>query len=747
MNQFETDRPFLANKYHRVDEPFNNRNCRAYHGLGYDLSSGLGDEEMLKGLDELAAQSEGLSHPVAKARAFAYVLDHTPLYNAEHDIFPGIWSWGRLIAPTTVNRWRDEVLSTIPEPLCHLAPNGNRAGLLRLYPDYEHSIPDADEFLSRGFPGVLARVRDFRERHRVAGTLTRDRADVFEGVETAYAAIVRLLGRMAKHAAARPGARAGALATALAHLRDGAPTDTYEALIALYLYHILSECVDCYQVRSLGNGLDTTLRPFIRKDLATGRRTVDEIREQLSYYLFQFAAMDHFWGHPFYLGGQDARGNNLADDISMLILDTYASLRLTTPKLQVKVGAMTPAAFRRRALDIVRGGATNLVFVCEEGRIEAMRSYGVSLEDARTADISGCYEYHVKGKEVVTLPIWINFLKPIQLALHNGTDPDTGLRLGPGTGDAATLATYADFERAYLAQLDAVLEESIRYTDAYERELDTINPSLMFSGGHPSSLERGELCYGLGMEYNNSGILVTGFASAVDSLLAVRELVYERRLVTLAELRDICAANWEGHDRLLATARALEKRFGVHDPEADACAAALSEHFLALVNLRPNARGGIYKAGLHSADQFVIFGNQLGATPDGRRRGEEVSKNATPCVGADRKGATALILSALALHPARYTEDFCVDMMLHPSAVAGEEGLDAFDALLETYRRGGGGAIQFNIVDAAPLRDAQEHPEKYRNLQVRICGWNVRWSELSRKEQDAYIARAESYDR
>jgi hypothetical protein len=104
----EIDRPFLENKYHRVGEPFNNRNCRAYHGLGCDLSSGLGDEEMLKGLEELAAQSKGLSHPVCKARAFAYVLDHTPLYDAEHDIFPGIWSWGRLIAPTTADRWRGE---------------------------------------------------------------------------------------------------------------------------------------------------------------------------------------------------------------------------------------------------------------------------------------------------------------------------------------------------------------------------------------------------------------------------------------------------------------------------------------------------------------------------------------------------------------------------------------------------------------------------------------------------------------
>ena len=142
--------------------------------------------------------------------------------------------------------------------------------------------------------------------------------------------------------------------------------------------------------------------------------------------------------------------------------------------------------------------------------------------------------------------------------------------------------------------------------------------------------------------------------------------------------------------------------------------------------------------------QFIWEGAKTSATPDGRRAGEELSKNASPSVGADKNGVTALISSALKLKPYAFSESFCLDVMLHPSATEGEDGLQIMRALLFAYLRGGGMAIQFNVFNAAMLRDAQKHPEKYRNLQVRVCGWNVLWNHLSTAEQNAYIRRAEN---
>ena len=144
--------------------------------------------------------------------------------------------------------------------------------------------------------------------------------------------------------------------------------------------------------------------------------------------------------------------------------------------------------------------------------------------------------------------------------------------------------------------------------------------------------------------------------------------------------------------------------------------------------------------------QFIWQGEKTGATPDGRKDGEEISKNASPAAGMDRSGVTALIRSALSLSPYLWTESFCTDLVLHPSAVQGEHGLAAMRALIMAYLEGGGMSIQFNVFHTEMLRDAQKHPEKYRNLQVRVCGWNVLWNNLSAEDQEAYIRRAEAHE-
>lgn len=141
---------------------------------------------------------------------------------------------------------------------------------------------------------------------------------------------------------------------------------------------------------------------------------------------------------------------------------------------------------------------------------------------------------------------------------------------------------------------------------------------------------------------------------------------------------------------------------------------------------------------------FVWQGEKTGATPDGRKDGEEESKNASPAVGMDKEGAAALIRSAVALKPDTYPESFCLDMMMHPNAVKGEQGLAVMKALVLTYLDGDGQSIQFNIMDAELLRDAQRHPEKYPNLKVRVAGWSVLWNTVPTVQQDAYIRRAES---
>jgi len=170
----------------------------------------------------------------------------------------------------------------------------------------------------------------------------------------------------------------------------------------------------------------------------------------------------------------------------------------------------------------------------------------------------------------------------------------------------------------------------------------------------------------------------------------------------------------------------------------------LSNYYAMKLNHRPNARGGCFKAAMGSGMQFIWQGEKTPATPDGRKAWEELAKNASPAMGRDKNGVTAMLKSALRVRPCQFLEALAVDIMLHPSAVSGEEGLAAMKALLKAYMDNDGMSIQFNVFNAATLRDAQIHPEKYRNLQVRVTGWNVLWNSLSKKEQDAYIVRCEN---
>ncbi|MBO5306965.1 MAG: hypothetical protein J6C40_03070, partial [Lentisphaeria bacterium] len=160
------------------------------------------------------------------------------------------------------------------------------------------------------------------------------------------------------------------------------------------------------------------------------------------------------------------------------------------------------------------------------------------------------------------------------------------------------------------------------------------------------------------------------------------------------------------------------------------------------VNFRKNSRGGFYTTALHSASYFVSFGRDTGATPDGRKAGEEMAKNISPAQGRSICGVTAMISSVLKLNSAKFMADFPVDVMLHPSAVEGEDGLAAMRTLLMTYIRNGGHAMHFNIFSASMLEDAQKNPEKYQDLQVRVCGWNVLWNDLEPERQEQYLKQA-----
>ena len=282
----------------------------------------------------------------------------------------------------------------------------------------------------------------------------------------------------------------------------------------------------------------------------------------------------------------------------------------------------------------------------------------------------------------------------------------------------------------------------------FEKHLDDVNPALVASLAGEFSVQTGRDALANGTRTGNgTGVCLSGFGTAVDALLAVKEIVYERKEMSLAELGALMAADWKGREDLRLRMLRSKRKWGVNDPEANALGNEIAKRLASVLNGHPNSRGGRFGMSGHNARQFIVQGAKTGATPDGRRKGEEFSKNLSPTMGADTEGVTALVQTLGALDSKDFPGDFPLDVMLLPYTVSGDKGLEMMKALLSQYYANGGLMMQFNVFDAEELKDAQAHPEKYENLQVRVCGWNVRWNDLPKVEQDAYIRRAEEIAR
>lgn len=739
----DPDRNYIENKYHRQDQPFDPYKRYAYHGYEFDETTGLSDKEMLSGLEKLYETTKGIPRCLAKAKAFSYVLDNMRIDVNEHDYFVGLYNWGRLLSPTFTEKWYREIDESMPETM-ELINDLAESGTASVWLDTEHFVPNWEMIMQLGIPGILDNVRKHRSYHDEA-KLTEQQKAYFDSMELEYEAILRLIERFYDYAQKQNHKKAVLIAETMENLKKGAPKTFLDAIELIYIFFMCSEYVEQYQARSLGNGLDHTLIEFYKKDIESGKFTQDEIRSFIAYFLLQFDAIGHPQGHPFYLSGMGADKKDRTSQLTYDILDVYESLNIFNPKLQIKLHAGTPDKLIDKVVRMIRRGKNSVVFCCQPGIIKSlMRCYGVSFEEACECDISGCNEQHVKANEACMISALPNAAKAVNYVFSNGFDSVTGKKLGLETGDVTSFSSFDEFYDAFLKQMANIVDVCIDIANSREKYVGDINPSVLLSAITPNSLETMKDAYAFGVKYPTSALLLCSFASAVDSLLAVKELVYDSKQVSMEELKKALENNWDGYECLRKKAVNIKHRYGNGDDEADELAAEFFKWFSTYVNGRPNSRGGVFKTGVPSTMEFAMQGKVTEATPDGRRMGEELSRNIAPVAGAERKGITGTLRSAMRLETHLFCEACVVDMMLHPSAAQGEEGLVAMKALIKTFMNNDGMSIQFNIFDADTLRDAQKHPEKYGDLQVRITGWNALWNHMSEEQQEAYIVRAET---
>ena len=442
---FKDDRCIIENKYHKQAAEFDPYSRMAYHGYEYDKNTGLEDDEIKKGLMKLYEKIKVFPHPVAKAYAVKYALDNTKIDVNEHDWFVGFWSVNRLANCITRDKWYDEVFNRdIPE-ICTIMDDMNKACAATVWPDFDHVIPDWDSILSLGFSGLKKRAGVYKEKHEKDGTLTEKKKAFFDGIIIEYSAIIDVIDRLYRYSAAKHFKKAQRISACLKNIRDGAPQNIYEAMQVIYIYFMISECFDGYQVRSLGNGLDNTLYDFYRNDLKNGTYTSEEIRELLKYFLMQWSAIGNYWGQPFYMGGTNKDGSTKYNELSYEILDVYDEIGIYNPKIQIKVNKNTPDKLLFKVFDMIRRGHNSLVLCCEPGMMRAVMGYGATYDEALSMDIRGCYETGIRANEVSTATAYINSVKSILYVFSNGYDKKLQKQFGLKTGGLDTLKNFEDF--------------------------------------------------------------------------------------------------------------------------------------------------------------------------------------------------------------------------------------------------------------------------------------------------------------
>lgn len=518
---------------------------------------------------------------------------------------------------------------------------------------------------------------------------------------------------------------------------EGART-LFEATQSLWLAHILTCGEDTINANSLGR-LDQIFQPYYEADVKAGRITRDqavELMEELACKLY----LDYDV-QAITLGGVDAAGENAVNEMSGIILEATRNVEFIRD-VSVRLNRTTPKEFVDQcAQQVVRGGGIPFFFN-EECFIKALTDHGIALEHARDFAPIGCIELTIPGKaNPHAVSGWFSAIKCLELALFDGRDPRTGEQIGPRTGHLTDFATYDQLMDAFRAQMDFFIPNMIYLINRGELAQREDGPLPCWSVLTDDCIERGRDITDGGAIYNYHSICFLGTANVADSLATVRKLVFEESRIGKEELLAALKANFEGYEPLRQLLLTGAPKYGNDVAEVDDIAVWLTNWFIDQMDRHRTPLGGRFVVHLFSFLLNIGFGRTLGATPDGRRAGEPIAYSLSAQQGRDEKGVTTLLNTLSKLPHSRAAGATAAIIDLDPKLVAGPDGVERMSQFIRAAIRMGVGQMQFNVVTAEQLRQAQSDPEKYGNIPVRVAGYSQMFRLLSGDLQEHVIAR------
>jgi formate C-acetyltransferase len=512
--------------------------------------------------------------------------------------------------------------------------------------------------------------------------------------------------------------------------------------------------------------VDQYLYPYYQRDMQAGRLTRDQAVELCTSFLINGNLYNILrpwtkqrwqtgykggFGNPT-LGGQKPDGSDACNELTDVWLDAVSLWKGWSPfvNFRVHAGINWETLVHCCQTLVEHGSQPN--FIGDQAAIQAHLAGGASLEEARDYAMYGCAESVVPGKATgIGIGVWPNYglCNWFELALNNGVDPRTGAQIGPECGDLTTFDSIDDVKAAFEQQVAFFAEIVAAASNVVIPVRAELNPCPFLSVfiDHRIELAK-DVTAGGPPNYNHSQVMQGhGIIDVADSMAALDVLVYREKLVSREELKHAMGTNFEGPDgeriRQLLIHRA--PKYGNDDELADGYAAWAWQTFFDAFQGYTNAKGGQFHPTCQTMSANVPSGEKVGALPNGRKAGEPLIDNTSPGPGLDVKGVTAVLKSVGRCHSTRNstTGAGLVNLKFHPLTLAGEENLAKLAALALCFNDLGGWQMQFNVVSSETLQQAQKHPERYRDLVVKVAGYNAQFVMLDKRLQDQIIARTE----
>ena len=442
------------------------------------------------------------------------------------------------------------------------------------------------------------------------------------------------------------------------------------------------------------------------------------------------------------LGGVRSDGTDAVNGMTYILLDVIKEMRILQPSSMVQISRKNPDKYIHKALDIIRTGFGQPSCFNTEAIIQELLRQGKNIADARNGGASGCVETGAFGTEAYWLTGYFNLPKVLELTLNNGYDERTKTQVGLRTGYAGDFRSFDELIAAFKVQVKYLVDIKIRGNNVIQHTFAEWLPAPFLSLLVEDCIMNGKDYNNGGARYNTTYIQGVGLGSIADILTSIRYNIFDLKKLTWSQLKSALDADFEGHEEIQHELIYETPKYGNDDDYADQQAVSVFEIYYDAVNGRPDARGGVHRINMLPTTSHIYFGSVTGATPDGRKAYKPLSEGISPSQGADKEGPTAVIKSASKIDHLR-TGGTLLNQKFAPQFFEDEESYNCLTALIRSYFALDGHHIQFNVVNASTLREAQKHPELYRDLIVRVAGYSDYFNDLGEDLQDEIIQRTE----